>query len=76
MCRVRNQHTGPPWTTAYICMTIDESCTDEDGKYVDKPFIVRMVEWQPYCVVKDFAQNLHDSLKDIAIVSFICLLYE
>eukprot|EP00536_Pseudo-nitzschia_multiseries_P004053 jgi/Psemu1/187123/e_gw1.65.34.1 len=54
MCRVRNQHTRPPWTTAYICMTIDDSCTDEDGKYVDKPFVVRMVQWRPFCVMEDF----------------------
>jgi len=57
MCRVRNQHTGPPWTTAYICMTLDESCTDEDGKYVDKPFVVRMVQWRPYSVMEDFPPN-------------------
>eukprot|EP00532_Pseudo-nitzschia_australis_P007624 CAMPEP_0168176454 /NCGR_PEP_ID=MMETSP0139_2-20121125/7796_1 /TAXON_ID=44445 /ORGANISM="Pseudo-nitzschia australis, Strain 10249 10 AB" /LENGTH=614 /DNA_ID=CAMNT_0008095173 /DNA_START=126 /DNA_END=1970 /DNA_ORIENTATION=+ len=54
MCRVRNQHTRPPWTTAYICMTIDESCTDEDGNYVDKPLVVRMVQWRPFCVMEDF----------------------
>lgn len=57
MCRVRNQHTRPPWTTAYICMTLDASCTDEDGKYVDKPFVVRMVQWRPYSVMEDFAPN-------------------
>lgn len=55
MCRVRNQHTSPPWTTAYICMSLDESCTDEDGNYVDKPFIIRMFQWRPYCVKEDFA---------------------
>lgn len=54
MCRVRSVHTTPPWTTAYICITVDESCTDENGKYVDKPLTVRMVQWQPYCVVKPF----------------------
>lgn len=57
MCRVRNQHTRPPWTTAYICMTLDASCTDEDGKYVDKPFVVRMVQWRPYNVMEDFPPN-------------------
>ena len=57
MCRVRNQHTRPPWTTAYICMTVDESCTDEDGNYVDKPFVVRMVEKRPYSVMEDFPPN-------------------
>ena len=57
MCRVRNLHTRPPWTTAYICMTLDESCTDEDGKYVDKPFVVRMVQWRPFCLMEDFPSN-------------------
>lgn len=54
MCRVRNNHTGAPWTTAFICITLDDSCTDEDGSYVDKPLTVRMVQWQPYCVKAPF----------------------
>mmetsp|Transcript_32232 Transcript_32232/g.96637 ORF Transcript_32232/g.96637 Transcript_32232/m.96637 type:complete len:548 (-) Transcript_32232:2392-4035(-) len=54
MCRVRNNHTTAPWTTAFICITLDASCTDDDGKYVDKPLTVRMVQWQPYCVKKAF----------------------
>ena len=54
MCRVRNTHTTAPWTTAYICLTLDESCTGEDGRYVDKPLTVRMVQWQPFCVKKPF----------------------
>ncbi|CAJ1945637.1 unnamed protein product [Cylindrotheca closterium] len=54
MCRVRNGHTAAPWTTAFICMTLDDSCTDAHGKYVDKPFTVRMVPWQPYCVKEPF----------------------
>lgn len=57
MCRVRNLHTRPPWTTAYICMTLDKSCTDEDGNYVDKPFVVRMGGWRPFCVMEDFPPN-------------------
>ncbi|KAG7345994.1 hypothetical protein IV203_005061 [Nitzschia inconspicua] len=54
MCRVRNEHTAAPWTTAYICMTLDDSCLDEHGRYVDKPMICRMVEWQPFRVLRDF----------------------
>jgi hypothetical protein len=54
MCRVRNQHTAAPWCPSFICMTLDESCTNEDGNYVDKPFIVRMVQWQPFFVKEDF----------------------
>jgi hypothetical protein len=49
MCRVRNLHLAAPWTTAYICMTLDETCTGDDGRYVDKPMVARMVPWQPYC---------------------------
>jgi hypothetical protein len=54
ICRVRNQHTTPPWTMAYICMTLDGSCLDEHGRYVDKPMICRMVEWQSYRAMTDF----------------------
>ena len=54
MCRVRNTHTTAPWTTAYICITIDDSCLDEDGNYLDKPMTVRMVQWQPFCLKKSF----------------------
>lgn len=54
MCRVRNTHTSAPWTTAYICLTLDDSCTDTTGKYVEKPLTVRMVQWQPYCVRAPF----------------------
>jgi hypothetical protein len=54
MCRVRNQHTAAPWCPSFICMTLDESCIDEDGNYVDKPFVVRMVQWQPFFVKEDF----------------------
>lgn len=53
-CRVRSLHTTEPWTTAYICVTLDESCTDPEGNYVDKPLTVRMVQWQPYCVKNEF----------------------
>jgi len=54
MCRVRNNHTSAPWTTAYICLTLDDSCTDADGNYIDKPLTVRMVQWQPYQVKAPF----------------------
>lgn len=54
MCRVRNTHTTAPWTTAYICLTLDDSCTDAEGKYIDKPLTVRMVQWQPYQVKTPF----------------------
>lgn len=53
-CRVRSGHSTEPWTTAFICITLDDSCTDADGNYVDKPLTVRMINWQPYCVKEDF----------------------
>lgn len=54
LCRVRNSHSTAPWTTAYICITIDDSCLDAEGKYVDKPLTVRMVQWQPFVTKKPF----------------------
>ena len=57
MCRVRNTHSTPPWTTAYICITIDDSCLDQDGNFLDKPMTVRMVQWQPYCVKIPFGKK-------------------
>lgn len=54
MCRIRNSHTAPPWTTAYVCITIDESCTDEDGKFIDKPMSLRMERKGRYEVRKPF----------------------
>lgn len=53
MCRVRNSHTSAPWATAFICVTVDDTCL-EDGKFIDKPLTVRMVQWQPFCVRKPF----------------------
>jgi len=56
-CRVRSGHNTAPWTTAYICITLDSSCTDEEGKFVDKPLTVRMSNWQPLCLKKDFSTS-------------------
>ena len=38
-------------------MTIDESCLDEEGKYLDKPYTVRMVQWQPFQVKDHFLKE-------------------
>ena len=40
-CRVRSGHTSAPWTTAYICITLDSSCTDSQGNFLDKQLTVR-----------------------------------
>lgn len=53
-CRVRSGHTTAPWTTAYICITLDESCTTAEGKYIDGPLTIRMCNWQPYILKTDF----------------------
>mmetsp|Transcript_23624 Transcript_23624/g.48891 ORF Transcript_23624/g.48891 Transcript_23624/m.48891 type:complete len:554 (+) Transcript_23624:591-2252(+) len=57
MCRERNGHTGEPWAVHYICITLDDSCLDEEGKYVDKPLTARMVQWQPYCLRDHFGRE-------------------
>lgn len=53
-CRVRSGHTTAPWTTAYICITLDQSCTTSEGTYIDGPLTIRMVQWQPFSVKADF----------------------
>eukprot|EP00555_Chaetoceros_dichaeta_P009780 CAMPEP_0198252794 /NCGR_PEP_ID=MMETSP1447-20131203/3263_1 /TAXON_ID=420782 /ORGANISM="Chaetoceros dichaeta, Strain CCMP1751" /LENGTH=491 /DNA_ID=CAMNT_0043938179 /DNA_START=78 /DNA_END=1553 /DNA_ORIENTATION=- len=53
-CRVRSGHTTAPWTTAYICITLDQSCTTAEGDYIDAPLTIRMVQWQPFSVKADF----------------------
>eukprot|EP00559_Dactyliosolen_fragilissimus_P001892 CAMPEP_0184864882 /NCGR_PEP_ID=MMETSP0580-20130426/16214_1 /TAXON_ID=1118495 /ORGANISM="Dactyliosolen fragilissimus" /LENGTH=531 /DNA_ID=CAMNT_0027363821 /DNA_START=63 /DNA_END=1658 /DNA_ORIENTATION=+ len=50
MCRERHRHSSEPWSTAYICATLDQSCTDSNNGYVDKPFKVQVVHRQPYSV--------------------------
>lgn len=57
ICRVRQKHTEAPWSTAYICLTLDDTCTDKDGNLMDKPMVCRMTQWQPYCVPVQFAKN-------------------
>jgi len=48
LCRVRNGHTDKPWSIAYVCITLDDSCISADNKYVDSPLTVRMAQWQPF----------------------------
>mmetsp|Transcript_6105 Transcript_6105/g.8882 ORF Transcript_6105/g.8882 Transcript_6105/m.8882 type:complete len:531 (+) Transcript_6105:271-1863(+) len=51
LCRTRDQHSGLPWTTTYICITLEKSCFDEQNKlrenvkFEAKPLPIR----QPYC---------------------------
>ena len=32
LCRVRDGHTDLPWSTTYLCVTLDESCLTRDSK--------------------------------------------
>lgn len=51
LCRVRNNHSEPPWTTCFICITLDASCTDEEGKIKQNcQFGIKLAPWQPYCL--------------------------
>jgi len=55
MCRGRNKHTAPPWSTAYLCITMDESSIDPTtNKLVERPLAVNICNWQPFCAIKDF----------------------
>ena len=54
MCRVRNKHRDPPWSTAYICITLDESCTGSNNKLVDGHFNVKLDKAKPFCIKKNF----------------------
>jgi len=33
LCRTRDGHTSLPWTTTYICITLDASCADDKGEF-------------------------------------------
>lgn len=64
LCRVRDKHTEVPWSTTYICVTLDESCfttrNHEDGgmKLVEEgpmQFVARSIPGPPaaYCSKSD-----------------------
>jgi len=57
VCRIRSGHTDLPWSTTHICITLDDSCTDADGKIVDVPLTARMIHWQPFCAKKPFTSE-------------------
>jgi len=43
-CRDEAKHTNLPWTTVYLCITLDSTCTDEEGKlYRDKMFVGKRI---------------------------------
>ena len=40
-CRTKECHNDLPWSNAYICITLDSTCTGADGKLLDGPFMVK-----------------------------------
>ena len=58
VCRIKNGHTAVPWTTAYICVTIDKSCIGdgEDVTYAaNQQFAAKTIKQAyPYCVKSEF----------------------
>ena len=55
LCRTRDGHITLPWTTTYICITLDKSCIDSDGKLRDDAeFKARSLSaQQPFCFKRD-----------------------
>lgn len=49
MCRTQGEHTDLPWSTVFICITLDHTCTDANNKLKKGPFTTRNMEWMPYC---------------------------
>jgi len=42
LCRTRDSHTGLPWTTTYICITLDSTCVNDKGEFSrDANFVAR-----------------------------------
>lgn len=48
LCRVKKMHTDLPWCKTYLCITLDDSCTDEDGKITPGPYEAKTMSWRPY----------------------------
>ena len=42
-CRTRDCHVDLPWSETFVCVSLDPSCTDENGKLLDGPFFARAV---------------------------------
>lgn len=56
MCRSQGEHTDLPWSSVYICVTLDHSCTNANnrlhsGKNVT--YTARNMDWMPYCFKSD-----------------------
>lgn len=51
LCRTRDGHTSLPWTTTYICITLDASCVNDKGEFrSDAKLVARPVaSHKDYC---------------------------
>lgn len=49
MCRTQGEHTELPWSTVFICITLDHTCTDANNNLRNGPFVARSMDWMPYC---------------------------
>lgn len=49
-CRTRDCHTGLPWSDTFLCISLDHTCTGEDGKLFDGPFVAKSMQPQPFCL--------------------------
>jgi len=48
-CRAQDKHTSVPWTTVYVCITLDSTCTNEEGIiYSDKIFVGQRISARQY----------------------------
>jgi len=57
MCRSRSEHTDLPWTSVYVCVTLDESCIDHNNKIKNGTFTTRNIESSPYCYKADVSSE-------------------
>ena len=53
MCRTRSEHTDLPWTSVYVCITLDDSCIDQNNKIKNGIFTTRTTDNSPYCYKSD-----------------------
>lgn len=42
-CRGRDCHTDLAWCETYVCVSLDNTCTGDDGKLLDGPFVAKVV---------------------------------
>lgn len=63
-CRGRDCHTDLAWCETYVCVSLDKTCTNEDGKLLDGPFIAK--------VVPPIAFNLKGNLNPLTPICAPC----